>query len=89
VTFDEINTALDGLHAYETGSVDSGIHDDALKEKVRTHIQSLEPIHHKILVVRLCNWRLSPEVLRQGYGPEDLKDFLVWLDEEMSCLITV
>ncbi len=88
MTFDEINTTLDGLHAYDTGSVDSGVHDDVLKEKVRAHIQGLDSFNHKVLIVRLCNWRLSPEVLQQGYGPEDLKEFLVWLDEEMGCLIS-
>jgi hypothetical protein len=23
----------------------------------------------------------------KGYGPEDAKSFLVWLDEEMNCLL--
>ncbi len=88
MTYEEIKDALDGLYAYDLGSTDSGIHDAILKEKVRAHIQGLDPREHKALIVRLCRYMLSDEVLEQGYTAEDLKGFLVWLDEEMGCLIS-
>lgn len=86
--YEALKDALDGLHAYDTGAVDSGIHDEVLREKVKAYLQSLPSKEHRTLLARLT-WDLclSPASIEHGYGPEDAKEFLVWMDETMGCLI--
>lgn len=73
----ELREALDGLFAYDTGAVDSGIHDEALRQKCIAAIKAL-PLAPGELVPRLWLSRLvrdrylSEEALAQGYGIEDV-----------------
>ena len=84
MTYKEIRDALDGLQAYDMGATDSGIHDDALRERVKRHMQGLELQDHDALIKRLCLEYVSDEGVWKGqYSPEDLKDFLVWLYEDL------
>ncbi len=88
MTFEEIKDALDGLSAYDGGAIDSGIHDEVLRKKVQEHIQGLDAKEHRILIAKIIKETfLTDAALEQGYGPEDVRDFLVWLDEEMACLV--
>lgn len=86
MTYEEIRDALDGFWAYDTGATDSGIKDADLKAKVMNHIQSLEPPEHKALLDKLCLEFISGGGLWRTHSPEDLRDFLVWLTEDMECL---
>jgi hypothetical protein len=87
--YEDLKDAIDGLHAYDTGCIDSGIKDELLRERVKKHLQSLPALEHRLLVSRLViDMCLSEEMVKAGYGPEDAKNFLVWLDEEMNCLLS-
>ncbi len=88
MTYEEIKDALDGLSAYDCGATDSGIRNEALRQKVKDLIQGLEAKESRILIAKVIKGLfLTDAALEQGYGPEDVKDFLVWLDEEMACLV--
>lgn len=83
----ELTDALDGLHAYDTGSTDSGIHDEALRAKciaeLRRHLDSAD--EGRLFISRLLrNMWLSDHALAQGYGYEDLLGFVEWLSDYME-----
>ena len=40
--YETLRDSLDGLFAYDTGSTDSGIHDEALRERCKAHLQGLK-----------------------------------------------
>lgn len=89
MTDDELMAALDGLFAYDSGATDSGIHDPALKERVKAELNWGNRDHD---VIRATNARLSriarqlyltDEQIEQGYGLEDIRHFAVWLDDGM------
>jgi hypothetical protein len=85
----ELRDALEGLYAYDTGSHDSGIHDEALRQRCIAAIKAM-PIGRSELVPRLWLSRLirdmwlSEDALNQGYGIEDAISFLKWLEERME-----
>lgn len=91
MTEEELRDALDGLYAYDMGSHDSGIKDEALLQKCIAAIQNL-PCDHGELVPRLWLSRLvrdmwlSEESLAQGYGVEDAVSFLRWLCEKLGAV---
>lgn len=84
----ELRDALEGLYAYDDGATDSGIHDEALRERCKKAIKAM-PIGEHELFPRLWLSRLirdmwlSEESLEQGYGILDAMSFLRWLEEEM------
>lgn len=86
--YKELSYVLAGFYAFDTGSVDSGIHDEVLRKKVEDYLVGLKPIEHKKLIAKIV-WDLclSDEAIEAGYGPEDAKSFLEWLDERMGCLV--
>jgi len=89
MSYEDLKDALDGLFAYDTGCTDSGIKDEVLRGQVKTHLRSLPVDEHRALVAKLTvDMWLSEKALEQGYGAEDAKAFLTWLDEEMTCLIS-
>lgn len=85
----ELREALDGLYAYDDGSVDSGIHDEALRQRCIEAIKAIS-VGESELVPRLWLSRLirdmwlSEEALEQGYGIEDALSFLRWLEDRME-----
>lgn len=88
MNYEELKDALDGLIAYDEGATDSGIHDEGLRMRCQEYIQSLPPAERRALVAKLTiDMWLSEKALAAGYGPEDAKEFLVWMDEEMNCLV--
>lgn len=86
--YEELKDALDGLIAYDEGATDSGIHDEGLRQRCQEYIRSLPPKEQRALVAKLTiDMYLSPTALDAGYGPEDAKGFLEWMDDEMNCLV--
>lgn len=83
MTDDELMDALDGLYAYDTGSLDSGIHDEGLRARciaeLRTGLGAGEQVP-RVRVGRIVReLYLTDERLEMGYGPEDVFAFLDWL----------
>lgn len=85
--YEELKDALDGLHAYDGGCLDSGIHDEGLRARVKEYLQKLPETERRAVIAKmLIDMYLGPEALAGGYGPEDAKDFLEWLEGDMECL---
>ena len=85
---EELRAALDGLFAYDGGSTDSGIHDEALRARCITELHSRSGPYEtapRLFLSRLIRdmW-LSEEALEQGYGIEDAVEFTEWLGERME-----
>lgn len=79
MTYEELRDALDGLHAWDDGMVDSGIHDDEVRERVRAMLQALPYQDRKALLIRVIADLCPPD---QGYGSEDVQAWLEWLRDE-------
>jgi len=86
---EELRAALDGLYAYDQGSKDSGIHDEALRARCIAHMRQwpvgefeLMPTAEVSRMVR--DMWLSDEAIGQGYGIESAFGFTRWLCEMMS-----
>lgn len=82
----ELRDALDGLFAYDDGCIGSGIHDEALRQRVIAELcKDLKDGQlYGDRVTRLARemW-LSDEAIAAGYGLEDLRAFVDWLDDRM------
>ncbi len=82
MTYEEFAEAADGLYAYDSGCVDSGVHDNALKAKVELELGGP---NGSAWVTRFIRERcVSEEAETQGYGWEDAAGFLRWLADEMN-----
>jgi hypothetical protein len=76
---------LDGFFAYDTGCVDSGIHDTRLKTKIKLYLHELPSNDFRLLMTEFIReYFVSEEAVSKGYGIEDVKSFINWLDEEMG-----
>lgn len=91
MTRDECFDAMVGLMAYDRGCVSSGIHDPLLKEKCREFLENeaaLKENEHrlypKFLDERVAEEFLSYRARKQGYGLEDVREFLEWMANEMG-----
>lgn len=83
ITYEELRDAVDGFHAYDSGSVDSGIRDEALRQSVKKQMSAMPKLEHRPLLARLViDLHLSTEALAQGYGPEDAQELLRWFDDQ-------
>ncbi len=81
----ELIYALNGLHAYDMGAVNSGIKDDLLRDKVRAALCAMPSRNYRSFISRfVTSFYFSESALDRGYGPRDAKDFLVWLDEDLG-----
>ena len=77
--------ALDGLLAYDLGATDSGIHDEALRARVRAQLEALPDDAFRLLISRYVRERmLSEEALTAGYGIEDVREFFTWMRDAMD-----
>lgn len=87
LTDDELFDALNGLYAYDTGSIDSGIHDEALRARVKRELE-LDARPSQIAGDRLARFvrdrMLNEESITAGYGLEDVAGFIRWLGEYMD-----
>ncbi len=74
--------SIDGLFAYDSGCVDSGIKDEALRLKIIERLKLDDSI--KILTDFISSKYLSYNGRNDGYTIEDIKVFIDWLDEKMD-----
>jgi len=91
----ELFDALLGLYAYDTGCVDSGIHDELLRERVINELDIIIKDNRKeyqlvsdrfsktIRQFILLNF-LDDNSISMGYGYEDMLEFLEWLTNNMG-----
>jgi len=73
-----------GLFAYDTGCVDSGIHDNVAKANlfVKFHAYAGENNGEIYPVItEYATWLLSEDGIKQGYTLEDVKCFISWLSD--------
>lgn len=81
MTDEELFDALDGLFAYDTGCVDSGIHDEALRKRVKEELaKDVGP--YQIVGPRLSAF--AKTLLDPPYGLEDVANFIKWLANHMD-----
>lgn len=77
-----LKDALDGLHAYDNGATDSGIHDEMLRQRVKEYLRSLPEDRRRKLLGRIGrDLYLSDGALEAGYGMESILEFARWLDD--------
>jgi hypothetical protein len=79
---EKLFNALDGLFAYDSGSVSSGIHEPGLKRDVMLYLLGQcgpHELYPDIAAEFLRDYYLSPP-----YGIEDAKKFIEWLDENLE-----
>jgi len=78
----EVAELMFGFYAYETGSMDSGIHDDLKKAQLRDYLLGLEEVNQRVFLARLVRHEfLTEEAIKLGYGLEDVEQFIVWLND--------
>jgi hypothetical protein len=83
----ELFENIDGLMAYDLGSVDSGIKNDRLKQQIKDYLNGLDDKSLTTILSKYARTYLTDDMIEQGYGIEDIKQFLTWLDEEMNIYI--
>lgn len=81
MTDDELRDALDGLYAYDVGATDSGIRDEALRERCKAALEAMSPAALSQLVSDM--W-LTPQARAAGYNALDAEEFTEWLADEMG-----
>lgn len=74
MTRDELRDALDGLHAYDGGATDSGIHDETLRAKCRAAVTA-DPKLIQEFAVELYG--------QPPYSDEDRQDFIEWANLDL------
>jgi len=78
MTDSEVISALDGLMAYDTGSVDSVIHDEVLRSAVKKWLRKDEKRSAELFRAFLASY------LKPPYGPEDVAHAIRWLADRMD-----
>lgn len=82
---DELYSALDGLHAFDSGAMDSGISDEAIRRQVCDYLGSVSDTERRLLLSRFVREHyLTEEALAAGYGIGDVADFIEWLDQYLG-----
>ncbi len=77
--------ALDGLHAYDGGALDSGVHDEELRAFCKAYLATFDRNARRVILSRIMRQLyLEEDRLAQGYGWEDARDFGDWLDEQFG-----
>ncbi len=82
-----LNEAIDALMAWDLGCVDSGVKDARLKRSVGEYLKSLDDKEFRFATGEFARKYLSEEGLSKGYGLEDVRSFIRWLDEEFGIYI--
>lgn len=90
MTRDELIDALDGLHAYDMGCVDSGIRDEVLRARCIADLKqrAAAPDAREFFARLIRDMWLADEAIGQGYGVEDAVEFVKWLEERMDLPLT-
>lgn len=83
MTYEEFVHAVDGIMAYDTGCVSSGVRDERLRAILIAYVRAMSPLEHRKTLAKLViDLTLSEDVIAQGYGPEDAYGLLQWLDNQ-------
>lgn len=77
---EELAEALDGLHAYDEGAIDSGIKNEELRVAALAELARRPPSAAEQIVHQLY---LSPQKRAAGYSEEDAAGFREWLSEQL------
>jgi len=73
-------TKLEAIYAYDTGSRESGIKDEALRSRLVAQIDAMPDDAFRLEFSRwLRDNLLSEQALAQGYGFEDVMSFARWI----------
>lgn len=77
----ELFQSMDSLMAYDLGATDSGIKDEDLRKRVMKHIDNLSEEEFRIVMSEyICSYFVNEEAVKNGYGIEDVVNFIRWLD---------
>jgi hypothetical protein len=77
--------SIDGLFAYDSGCVDSGIHDESLRQEIKDYLDNLSDDNFRIILTEyIRKYFVSEEAVEKKYGIEDVANFIRWLEEYMS-----
>jgi hypothetical protein len=76
-----IFNTIDGLFAYDQGSLDSGIKDNDLKNELIVIIKSLSEDNQRKLFAEYARTFLTNEATEAGYGIEDVIEFHEWIKD--------
>jgi hypothetical protein len=79
-----LDGAIDALIAYDQGATDSGVHDEQMRAAVRDYLSGLPADRYRAVGAVLIRNMVSEERVELGYGPEDVREFLDWLDDLMA-----
>lgn len=80
MTEQELHEALNGLSAYDMGSLQSGIHDEELRQRALTQVKAMDGETLRLFLSRHLRFQfLDESALSRGYGYEDAQEFLEWL----------
>ena len=75
---------ISGLFAYDTGCIDSGIHDPVRKQALVDEIKSMPSRdQHIFLSLVLSDLFLTDAAIKQGYGWEDARELIRWYEDEL------
>ncbi|MGG4288385.1 hypothetical protein ABEW81_11365 [Priestia megaterium] len=81
----ELFKILDGMFAFDTGCTDSGFKDEELRKEVIEYLSSLEDNDFRIILsTYIREYFVSEKAVKQGYGIEDVANFIEWLSERMN-----
>lgn len=85
---DELSEALISLYAHDTGNPMRGVRSGVLRERCRRELRRREAIGggtaRRFSGRLLRESFLTEECLADGYGPEDMIEFVVWMAERMD-----
>lgn len=77
--------SLDGLYAYDCGCINSGIYDELLRYEIKEYLTSLDSNTFRIITTEFVReYFVCEKAVKQGYGIEDIKSFIDWLDDCMD-----
>ncbi len=82
-TEDELFDLMEGFYAYETGSMDSGIHDPVRRAQAVRQFKAMSETDARVFLSRkMRDHYLSEDAIAQGYGIEDAAKFWSWVEDE-------
>ena len=83
MTDEELFDYLDGMFAYDTGCIDSGIKDEIKRQDIINMLRGNPTWAMDKLTIFVLTHFLSDEARKQGYGLADVKSFFTWLSDYM------
>lgn len=77
--------SLSGLHAYDSGCVDSGIKNEVLRDEVKEYLDNLSENEFRLTMTEFIReYYVSEKAVEKGYGIEDVAEFIDWLRDKMG-----